>query len=218
MREYQVATLAVLPMPAILANFDRIAISIMIGVALVVFGATLARAVWQVPDWGDFSVIAGAAHEGIASSTPGSIPLRLAIESLGIDARVQQVGITGKGNIGIPSNFTDVAWYKLGVAPGVPGTAIMTGHVDNGLALPGVFKRLGELRAGDEITVTTRDRRTLRFVVYDVESYPYRQVPMDSIIAPKEDAELALISCEGQWLKQQRTYDRRIVVYARLAQ
>lgn len=185
----------------------------MVGISLVVFSTTLVRAFALVPAWTEDT---SAGSYAPATST-ASIPIRLSIPSLEIDARVQRVGRTGKGNIGIPTNYRDVAWYKDGPAPGTSGTAILTGHVDNGLALPGVFKRLGEIRAGDDVYVLTRDRRQLRFVVYDVRSYPYQHVPMKDIVAPREDAQLVLISCEGAWLRHERTYDRRIVVYAKLA-
>jgi sortase (surface protein transpeptidase) len=202
-------------LPWLLDNFDRIVVSAMIGVALTVFGTTLVRAVYLSPAWISSSP---AMSHGAAATTswPGMIPLRLIIPALEVEARVQRVGITGRGNIGIPTNYTDVAWYQGGPVPGVPGMAIFDGHADNGLGMDGVFKRLGSLQAGQEVLVRNRDGSTLRFVIYDVQSYPYQSVPMHDILAPRDTAELALISCEGTWLKQLRTYDRRVVVYARL--
>lgn len=145
---------------------------------------------------------------------PPSPPVRLAIPRLSVDAHVQHVGITQKNQIGIPSNHIDVAWYKLGVAPGGDGIAIIDGHLDNGLALPGVFNKLGTLNSGDEVRVVTEAGSTLVFVVDEVAEYPYDEVPIESILAQRGSARLALITCGGEWLKGERTYDQRVVVYA----
>jgi sortase A len=203
-----------------LSNFDRIAVSAMVAVSLAVFSVTLVRAVGIVPAWDNgLGTVAGSvATSTHATTTAAMVPLRLMIPALDISARVQQVGVTAKGNVGIPTNYSDVAWYQGGPAPGAGGMAIIDGHADNGLGMPGVFSRIGELGQGDEIFVRSRDGATRRFVVYDVASYPYQSVPMKEILAARDPAELALISCEGEWLRQLRTYDRRIVVYARLAE
>ena len=185
-------------------------------VGIGVFGVVLAHAVWFAPEAeAPAAQTASAAHSASASAPSGQ-PSRLSIPALGIDAKVQHVGISSAGNVMVPSNFTDVAWYKWGPAPGEPGTAIIDGHVDNGLSLAGVFKRLDQIQTGDDIDVVTASGTKLAFVVTGIQSYPYQQVPMAAITAPKRDAELALITCDGGWVQGQRTYDHRLVVYAKL--
>lgn len=145
-----------------------------------------------------------------------SAPVRLLIPALSIDAHVQYVGVTTGGEMGVPNNFTDVAWYRNGTLPGMAGSAVMDGHVDNGLALPGVFKYLERIKIGDSVYVETRDERMLHFVVYDTEIYPYKDVPMDKLFAESDAARLNLITCQGSWLPGDKTYDQRLVVYATL--
>ena len=141
-------------------------------------------------------------------------PSKLAIPSLNILADVQHVGLTAKGNMATPSNFTDVAWYKYGPAPGASGSAVIAGHLDSGLGFPGVFKNLIKISKGSEILVTDSEGVTLRFVVTEVNSYPYASVPTESVFSITGEPRLALITCGGRWVPGEKTYDRRLVVYA----
>ena len=142
-----------------------------------------------------------------------TIPLRLRIVALQVDAKIQQVGRTSAGLMGIPSNFTDVAWYKLGPQPGGTGSAVIAGHLDNALALSGVFKHLGDLRIGDEVDVDTAAAGTIRFRVIRIAVYPYDQVPLDELFKKNDGAYLNLVTCAGVWLKSKKTYDQRLIVY-----
>lgn len=142
-------------------------------------------------------------------------PVRLIIPTLGINAYVQQVGLSAKGSLGIPSNFRDVAWYKLGPVPGEPGSAIIDGHLNNGLGLPGVFLHLDNLQVGDKIQVKNKEGQLLTFQVMAKKIYPYDQ-PVEEIFSPSNIPRLNLITCGGQWIKTKRTYDQRVVVFSQL--
>ena len=147
--------------------------------------------------------------------TPTSFPVRLSVPSLKINAAVQDVGITAKGAIGSPSNFTDVGWYEYGATPGKTGGAIIDGHVDNGLALAGVFKHLADIQVGAHIYIYTKGGSRLDFVVTGVTAYDYQSVPVMSILNPGSGVVgLSLITCDGNWVGDQKTYDQRLVVSA----
>lgn len=195
------------------ANARTAAVFIVVAAAAV-FLLVLLRALGYLPQSSLIPPVEDTRVTGLVATS--SLPSRLAIPSIGIDAKVQRVGVNATGDMGVPSNFSDVAWYKDGVAPGQLGSAVIDGHVDNGLGLNGVFKRLGVLKAGDDIFIRTAGGTDLHFVVFDVETYPYREVPMEKIFAPEKAARLALITCGGEWLPGARTYDRRVVVYATL--
>ena len=147
---------------------------------------------------------------------PASYPSRLFIPALKIDANVQDVGITARGSIGSPNNFTDVGWYDLGVTPGNPGTALIDGHVDNGLALAGVFKHLSDISDGDHVYITTHGGTKLDFLVTSVSIYDYQSVPLAQMMASSSGSQLILITCDGAWVGDQKTYDKRLVVTAEL--
>jgi len=186
-----------------------LAMGVVAGFAGYMFVSTLADALWWAPDTG--MQVPRVAMTAVASSSP---PERLLIPSLNVDAAVQTVGVTIKGTLGAPSNYTDVGWYRGGTIPGQRGSAVIDGHVDNGLSLPGVFKELSEIKKGAAMYVLTQDGHAIRFVVTDIERYPYQNAPMDLIFNRQDAARLNLITCDGIWVAGERTYDERLVVFA----
>lgn len=145
-----------------------------------------------------------------------TLPDRLLIPSIGVDAHVQHVGLTATKNMGIPSNFIDVAWYKYGTVPGKKGSAVIDGHVDNALSLPGVFKDLDKAAKGDDVYVVDKNGTKLHFVIRDVQVYNYMDTPTQEIFHESNRTLLRLITCGGTWIKSQKTYDERVVVTAEL--
>lgn len=199
----------------IMKKSQRTVAIVIIICGVCVFALVLAQAVW-----GENSGIVPPTEQqevNVASAVATtSLPARLLIPTLGINANVQYVGTNKAGDVGVPSNFVDVAWYKNGVVPGSPGSAVIDGHVDNGLSLPGVFKRLTDIRVGDSLYIETKGGSELHFVVYDIEVYTYKNVPMRKVFASGDVAHVNLITCEGVWVTSGKTYDHRIVVYTAL--
>jgi len=155
----------------------------------------------------------------LASTTPAvevpesAQPATLLIPTLDIEAKVQYVGVTASGNMGVPSNFRDVGWYKYGTVPGQKGSAVIDGHVDNGLGLSGVFKNLEQLKVGDSVYVLSKAGERQRFMVTDVVTYNYKEVPGDKLFERSDSRRLNLVTCGGSWIKSEKTYDQRVVVY-----
>lgn len=178
--------------------------------AAVVFCLVLVGAVWYSPQ----QEIVFAEEPAL----PPDPPKHLRIPALGVDARVQHAGLLPGNRMASPTNFTDVAWYKYGPSPGMLGSAVIAGHLDNGLGLPGVFKDLEKISPGEEVVVETESGEERRFVVERVEVYPYDQVPK-SVFTADDRARLNLVSCAGNWIKTGAlgwTVDKRLVVYATL--
>jgi sortase A len=189
---------------------SNILAAIIVIVALGIFSATLVHTVWYAPD------SQGAQANVPITDATTSLPARLIIPALNINASVQHVGVNVAGAMRAPDNFTDVAWYKYGTTPGNLGSAVIDGHVDNGLGLNGVFKYLDTIKVGDDVYVQTANGSRLHFVVSDIESYPYQSVPLQTLFARDDAARLNLITCEGDWVAGGDTYDHRLVVYATL--
>lgn len=175
--------------------------------ALIVFGWTLVHALWYAPD--------GSPTGAVVAAT-SSDPTRLVIPALNISANVQYVGVNAQGNMRAPDNFTDVAWYDPGVVPGQLGSAVIDGHVDNGLGLDGVFKHLQDIAIGNDVYVVDKNGVQLHFKVVDIETYPYENTPANTIFGRTDTARLNLITCEGVWVPSGDTYDHRLVVYTEL--
>lgn len=202
-----------------------------IGVSLIVIGIVgvayiLIRSTLYSPDTelspNSASVIAGdilAPGTTAEEVDPSEYPSRLLIPRIGVDAAVQHVGVKENGNMANPSNFTDVGWYRLGTVPGYTGSAVVAGHVDNALALDGVFKELPSLREGDEVVVRDRKGEEHRFRVDRVETYDYLNAPAKEIFtSPDGKKHLNLITCGGTWIRSAQSYDERIVVYTTMVE
>jgi len=214
------------------ATKKKAVIGAIVLIAGIVFARTVVLAFFYFPESDGGNSANSTSSTATGPAVPGSArgngsptsasahadsPVRLIIPSLNINASVQYVGVNAEGNMRAPSNFTDVAWYEYGAAPGEIGSAVIDGHVDNGLGLNGVFKHLNSLAVGDDIYVVARSGARLHFVVSDVELYPYNAAPSDLIFSRADAAWLNLITCDGAWVSGQRTYDHRLVVFAKLA-
>lgn len=189
---------------------NGIAIAVVV-CAVSAFVFILSRALFG---FGDTSNVTSPTYAASTAAT-SSLPARIYIPTLSIDANVQHVGVAKSGAMAVPNNFTDVGWFRGGTVPGQVGSAVVDGHVDNGLALPGVFKHLDSIKIGDSLYIETAKGDRLHFVVYDVEWYPYKDVPVDGIFQKNDAAYLNLITCGGSWVRQDKTYNQRLVVYSK---
>ncbi len=141
-------------------------------------------------------------------------PSQLLIPSIDVDAKVQLVGLTAKGEMGIPTNFTDVGWYQHGTIPGEVGSAVIDGHVDNALGLKGVFKYLKDVKMGESVYIKDVKGNTHEFIIREVVSYKYDETPTEEIFHEDTKRLIRLITCGGKWIKTAKTYDTRVVVTA----
>jgi LPXTG-site transpeptidase (sortase) family protein len=146
------------------------------------------------------------------------LPSRLRIPAIGVDAHIQSVGLAwqGTGDMGIPTNFTDVAWYKDGPRPGAPGRAVIDGHLDGKDVPRAVFYDLDKLKKGDLVEVEDKTGKVFQFRVVKVASYDYDAPTEEVFSAEASSARLNLITCSGGWLKSEGVYEKRVVVFTEL--
>ncbi len=142
------------------------------------------------------------------------IPARLSIPTLHIDARIEPVGVTAQGAMGVPSLFSTVAWYRGSVRPGAPGTTVLAGHLNNAAGTTGVFEDLHQLSLGDELVVVGEEGEEARFVVREMTVYPEEKAPRERIFTEGGASRLVLVTCNGAWDHDVRTYDKRLVIFA----
>ncbi len=142
-----------------------------------------------------------------------SLPDRIVIPKIGLDAKINSVGQTETGNMAAPENFKDVGWYEYGSVPGVKGSAVLAGHLDDRFGLPAVFDRLEELEPGDEVFIKNVSGRMLRFVVLRSKLFDYETDSTEEIFNTNNKAYLNLITCGGSWVRNKRVYDKRLVVF-----
>ncbi len=151
---------------------------------------------------------------------PHAMPVRLEIPKLGVDAAVEQVATDKNGQMGVPADYRNVAWYSPGVIPGDRGDAVISGHLDwvvNGKLTPAVFTGLGSLAVGDEIDVVEQDHRTLRFKVSDSRALAYDANPTElGIFGNDGPSRVTLITCAGTYDQGLHQYTQRRAITAGL--
>jgi LPXTG-site transpeptidase (sortase) family protein len=201
------------------------------GVCVVVFGAAdvssrVAHAVFgenaSLYSFGSFALIDSTksatttpVQTRVATATP-LVPIRLQIPSIGVNAEVEQVGQKEDGTMGTPKKFSNVAWYAPGPMPGQAGNAVIDGHVNNALTTAGVFAHLNKVTLGDTIVVFNASGTPISFVVTKIQEYPADMAPSNTIFATTGPSGLVLITCDGSWVPSQKSFDKRLVVFASL--
>ncbi|MFF8594321.1 class F sortase [Streptomyces sp. NPDC015220] len=158
------------------------------------------------------------ASVGAAQPLPRSVPDRVRIPVIRVDAPVTPVGVDSDGWVAAPppDDPNLAGWFNGAVTPGEKGTAVVVGHVDNGTG-PTVFYGLGALKKGNRVEIGRQDGRTAVFEVYGVEVFEKENFPGDRVYGSKGTPELRLITCGGDYSKK-TGYQGNVVVFARLVQ
>jgi sortase A len=142
-----------------------------------------------------------------------AIPQRITIPAIGVNALIQHVGLTPQGAMEVPSNTTDTGWYKLGPQPGELGSAVIDGHYDGKDGTKGVFEKLHLLKTGDKIYIKDSKGKTKLFIVRESRRYN-PEADASAVFNQSNGTYLNLITCEGNWDDAQKSYSKRLVVFA----
>lgn len=168
----------------------------------------------QVPDTGAISneEIVQTFATLLEEKRPGQYPTRLMIPSIKLDVPIENVGVSEKGEMGVPDGKTNkVGWYAPGTVPGKRGSAVLAAHVY------AAFKKLRYALPGTDIYIVTQDGETLHFIVEESMVYPLADVPRETLFNRSDSARLNLITCAGKYNAKLGTYEKRLIAYARLA-
>lgn len=150
-----------------------------------------------------------------SSAVPAPSPVALHVGAIDITAPIEAYGVDrSTGEMDVPNNVRDVAWYQYGPSPGQPGSAVLAAHVDLESQGAGVFFRLDELVPGDIVTVEYDDGSFRSFEVEARVTYEKTEIPLDVIFANEGPPVLTLITCGGGFNPSVRSYDSNVVVYA----
>ncbi|MEV6577472.1 class F sortase [Streptomyces sp. NPDC051582] len=160
----------------------------------------------------------GAAAAKPASALPASVPDRIEIPDIEVDAPLDTVGLDAQGVMREPdfAKPDDAAWYKDGPTPGERGAAAIVGHMDTPQAPRAVFFNLKSLKKDEKIEVHRADGTTAVFAVDEVDTYEKDAFPTDKVYGDTHgSAQLRLITCGGN-LTADRHWDSNVVVFAHL--
>ena len=156
-------------------------------------------------------------HDPGARPLARSVPIKVRIPGIGVDAPVMRVGLAADGTVQVPPldahNLT--GWYRYGPAPGQRGPAVILGHVDSATGVS-VFYRLRDLHAGDRVYVTLADGKVAAFAVDGLQKVAKDAFPTASVYGKAGYPSLRLITCGGPFDQATGHYADNIIVYAHL--
>jgi LPXTG-site transpeptidase (sortase) family protein len=141
------------------------------------------------------------------------LPVRLKIPRIGVDAAVEDVGLTPDGSMGVPDRLADVAWYKLGPRPGQWGSAVIAGHRSSKEWMPAVFDNLHDLHPGDYLYIEDDKGSTIAFIVRESRIYD-PEANAGDVFSQSDGVHLNLITCDGTWNEAQKSFSKRLVIFA----
>ena len=167
------------------------------------------------------------AHERKRPSAPDirgpvlheSKPVTLRIPSIDVTSPVQRLGLEADGSVETPAagpHYDEAGWYRHSPTPGSLGPAILLGHVDSAANGPSVFFRLGELQAGDLVSIGRADGSTAVFVVDEVHRYAKDDFPTKLVYDDIDHAGLRIVTCGGAFDASAGHYLDNVVVFASL--
>ncbi|MET9228934.1 class F sortase [Lentzea sp. NPDC003310] len=156
-------------------------------------------------------------HSTVDRGMPPSEPTEVRIPKIGARSSLVPLGLNPDETIEVPpvEQPMQAGWYALARTPGETGPAVVLGHVD-GNRQPGIFLRLKELTAGDEVEVSRKDGTTARFRVRATEQVAKSSFPTEAVYGDTAEPELRLITCGGEFDQATRGYRDNLIVYATL--
>lgn len=142
-----------------------------------------------------------------------SLPIRLKIPKINVDAAIEDVGVAPDGTMGVPKGPADAAWYKLGPHPGELGSAVIAGHSGWKNNIRAVFDNLNKLQKGDKIYVIDEKGEVVIFVVREIRKYDLNANAEDVFNSNDGKSHLNLITCEGIWNEKEKGRPSRLIIF-----
>lgn len=149
----------------------------------------------------------------VLQQTDPGLPIRLRIPSINVDAAIEYVGLTPEEAMDGPKNFNNVGWFKLGSRPGEKGSAVIAGHRGWKDGVATVFNNLHNLHKGDNLYIEDGKGTSISFIVQESRTYDPEEYVSD-VFSQNDGSHLNLITCDGVWDKSQKTYTKRLVIFA----
>ena len=135
---------------------------------------------------------------------------RIIIPSIELDSKVMEIGTkyNDKGEL-VWETAPYAVGHHIGTAnPGEAGKIVMSGHISSPISREGdVFRKLPDIKLGDEIVLYNTSEREFRYRVTDFGVVPPDDV---SVMAPSSEPSLVLITCYPDLV-----YSDRLIVIAK---
>lgn len=141
------------------------------------------------------------------------VPVRLSIPAIEVDAAFESVGITADGAMDMPDNINSIGWYDLGQKPGDIGSAVIAGHSGLKAADTEAFNNIDKLVLGDKVYVTDEMGNIITFLVRESKSFDSLADTSSVFISDDGRSHLNIITCDGIWNNETKSYSGRLVVF-----
>jgi sortase (surface protein transpeptidase) len=153
----------------------------------------------------------------VAAPMTSSVPLRIKIPAVAVDAPIMKLGLNADGTVQVPplDNHNLAGWYTGSPTPGEEGASVIVGHVDSWSG-GSVFFKIKNLVPGDKIDVLRADGRTAVFSVDGLQKAAKVAFPTDAVYGNPGYPALRLITCGGPFNASTGEYLDNIIVYAHL--
>lgn len=148
-----------------------------------------------------------------ARRADGALPASISIPRFGTDASVVTLGVADDGTMEVPSDPDTIGWYDFTGKVGIPGNAVLVGHVDWAGRLR-AFGRLRDLHQGDQVDVVDALEHQLTYNVESVETIDATTPPTEYLSQHGPGEELTLITCGGDFDHASHQYLSRVIVRA----
>jgi len=148
-----------------------------------------------------------------AAAAAGTVPTRVLIPSIGVDAELVDLTRDASGVLIPPDELLEAGWYRASVVPGDIGPSIIAGHVDD-TENAGVFARLRELKPGDLVETKLSDGTSVMFSVDGAVDVAKADFPTNAVYGATPTPQLRLITCNGPYDFGVRHYSNNLVVFA----
>jgi hypothetical protein len=149
-----------------------------------------------------------------AQPAAASAPVRVQVDTLGIDMPIEGVGLDGDA-MALPANPAVAAWYQYGPAPASPaGSTVIAAHVDSLAYSLGPFARLADAPAGTLVAISTADGGTHRYTIESRTIVEKQAVPWAVVFDRTGPPRLTLVTCGGEFDYQARRYLSNVIVTA----
>ncbi|MFZ3019998.1 MAG: class F sortase [Minisyncoccia bacterium] len=142
------------------------------------------------------------------------IPIEIKIPAIGVSATIESVGIKLNGELDVPVNIKNAAWFNMGPRPGDVGSAVIDGHFGWKDGKEAVFDNLYKLNVGDKIIILDARKVAITFIVRELRRYGEKEDSLGVFISDDGKMHLNLITCNGIWNKVSKSYSNRLVVFA----
>lgn len=179
------------------------------------FAIVVGYAGWKISNQNNPIAPVEVEQEQIIPASPIGKPVRLKIPSINVDAVVESLALAPDGTMATPKGPDTVAWFDLGSLPGEIGSAVITGHYGTWKSGQGsVFDNLHKLQVGDKIYIEDDNGVNVTFVVREQQNLEPNADTTNIFSSEDEKSHLNLITCEGFWNKDSKSYSKRLVIFA----